>query len=71
MRSCCNQVTTIDQAAAKYESCFMLGFGASGKELEDKWDIKYLGHGEGGRRDDREAGTGGQGPERAEELFPR
>jgi len=32
----------IDQAS-KYESYFMLGFGASGKELQDKWDITYLG----------------------------
>lgn len=29
--------------ASKYESYVMLGFGASGKELEDKWDIKYDG----------------------------
>jgi outer membrane lipoprotein-sorting protein len=28
---------------AKYESYLMLGFGASGKELEKKWTIKYLG----------------------------
>jgi len=33
---------SIDQAS-KYESYFMLGFGASGKELAEKWDIKYLG----------------------------
>ena len=31
------------QDAAKYESYLLLGFGASGKELADKWDIKYLG----------------------------
>ena len=36
-----NQVTVKD--AAKYESYLLLGFGASGKELADKWDIKYLG----------------------------
>jgi outer membrane lipoprotein-sorting protein len=29
--------------ASKYQGYFMLGFGASGKELAEKWDIKYLG----------------------------
>jgi outer membrane lipoprotein-sorting protein len=29
--------------ASKYESYLMLGFGASGKDLAEKWDIKYLG----------------------------
>jgi outer membrane lipoprotein-sorting protein len=29
--------------AGKYESYLMLGFGASGTDLEDKWNIKYLG----------------------------
>lgn len=29
--------------ASKYESYFMLGFGASGKDLADKWNITYLG----------------------------
>ncbi len=29
--------------ASKYESYFMLGFGASGTQLADKWDLKYLG----------------------------
>jgi outer membrane lipoprotein-sorting protein len=29
--------------AAKYEGYLLLGFGASGKELADKWAIKYLG----------------------------
>jgi outer membrane lipoprotein-sorting protein len=29
--------------ARKYESYLMLGFGASGKDLEDKWNITYLG----------------------------
>jgi outer membrane lipoprotein-sorting protein len=29
--------------ANKYESYFVLGFGASGKDLEEKWTIKYLG----------------------------
>jgi outer membrane lipoprotein-sorting protein len=29
--------------AGKFESYLMLGFGASGKDLEQKWDIKYLG----------------------------
>jgi outer membrane lipoprotein-sorting protein len=29
--------------ANKYESYFMLGFGASGMDLEEKWTIKYLG----------------------------
>lgn len=33
---------TITQAS-KYEGYLMLGFGASGKDLADKWDIKYLG----------------------------
>jgi outer membrane lipoprotein-sorting protein len=37
-----NQVTTFTKAA-KYEGYMELGFGASGKELEDKWYIKYLG----------------------------
>ena len=29
--------------ASKYESYVMLGFGASGSDLQAKWDIKYLG----------------------------
>jgi outer membrane lipoprotein-sorting protein len=29
--------------AAKYESYLLLGFGASGTELADKWEIKYQG----------------------------
>lgn len=29
--------------AGKYESYLMLGFGASGSQLAEKWDIKYLG----------------------------
>ena len=29
--------------AGKYESYLMLGFGASGRDLQDKWNIKYLG----------------------------
>jgi hypothetical protein len=29
--------------ANKYESYFVLGFGASGKDLAEKWTIKYLG----------------------------
>ena len=29
--------------ASKYEGYLMLGFGASGKDLEQKWTIKYLG----------------------------
>jgi hypothetical protein len=29
--------------ASKYESYLMLGFGASGSDLQAKWDIKYLG----------------------------
>ena len=33
---------TYDQAR-KYESYLMLGFGASGSQLEEKWNIKYLG----------------------------
>jgi outer membrane lipoprotein-sorting protein len=37
-----NQVTTYTKAN-KFESYVMLGFGASGKDLEAKWDIKDLG----------------------------
>lgn len=37
-----NQVTSYPQAG-KFESYFVLGFGASGKDLEAKWNIKYLG----------------------------
>lgn len=29
--------------ASKYESYLMLGFGASGKDLQEKWNITYLG----------------------------
>jgi outer membrane lipoprotein-sorting protein len=34
---------TILRKLSQYESWFMLGFGASGKDLADKWEIKYLG----------------------------
>ncbi len=37
-----NQVTTFSNAS-KYEGYLILGFGASGKELEQKWDIKWVG----------------------------
>ena len=37
-----NQVTKFSKLG-QFESWFMLGFGASGKELEEKWEIKYLG----------------------------
>ena len=37
-----NQVTTYAKAS-KWESYINLGFGASGKDLQDKWDIQYLG----------------------------
>jgi outer membrane lipoprotein-sorting protein len=37
-----DQVTTLSKLS-QYESWFMLGFGASGKDLEQKWEIKYLG----------------------------
>jgi outer membrane lipoprotein-sorting protein len=37
-----NQVTTITKFS-QYQSWFMLGFGASGRDLEEKWNIKYLG----------------------------
>jgi outer membrane lipoprotein-sorting protein len=37
-----NQVTILTKFS-QYQSLFMMGFGASGKELEEKWDIKYLG----------------------------
>jgi outer membrane lipoprotein-sorting protein len=36
-----NQVHVKD--AARYESYLLLGFGAGGRELADKWNIKYLG----------------------------
>jgi outer membrane lipoprotein-sorting protein len=37
-----NQVTRFSKLG-KYSSWFMLGFGASGEELADKWNIAYLG----------------------------
>jgi outer membrane lipoprotein-sorting protein len=37
-----DQVTTF-QGGSKYESYLMLGFGASGKELQEKWEVKYDG----------------------------
>jgi outer membrane lipoprotein-sorting protein len=37
-----NQVTTFARAS-KFESYLMLGFGASGKALAEKWDITYDG----------------------------
>jgi outer membrane lipoprotein-sorting protein len=37
-----NQVTTITKASS-YSSYIMLGFGASGKEMEEKWDVKAVG----------------------------
>ena len=37
-----NQVTTLTKLG-QYEQWFMLGFGASGKDLEAKWNIQYLG----------------------------
>jgi outer membrane lipoprotein-sorting protein len=37
-----NQVTTISKMT-QYEGWFKLGFGASGKELEEKWNITYDG----------------------------
>lgn len=37
-----DQVTTSNKAS-KYESYLVLGFGASGKDLEKKWNMKYLG----------------------------
>ncbi len=37
-----DQVTTFS-SVAKYESWFMLGFGASGTDLEQKWNITYDG----------------------------
>jgi outer membrane lipoprotein-sorting protein len=37
-----NQVTTSNKAS-KYESYLLLGFGASGKDLADKWNIKFDG----------------------------
>jgi len=38
-----NDLVTTFKQAGKFESYVMLGFGASGKELADKWTIKYLG----------------------------
>ncbi|WP_420238793.1 LolA family protein [Telmatobacter bradus] len=37
-----NQVTVLSKLS-QYESWFMLGFGASGKDLEQKWEITYKG----------------------------
>lgn len=37
-----DQVTTSNKVS-KYESYLVLGFGASGKDLEEKWNIQYLG----------------------------
>jgi outer membrane lipoprotein-sorting protein len=37
-----DQVTTLSKLS-QYESWFMLGFGASGTELEEKWDVTYDG----------------------------
>ena len=37
-----DQVTTFNKVS-QFASYLMLGFGASGKDLEEKWDIKYLG----------------------------
>jgi outer membrane lipoprotein-sorting protein len=37
-----NQVTTLSKLS-QYESWFMLGFGAGGKELASRWDIVYDG----------------------------
>ncbi len=37
-----NQVTTFSKAS-KFESYLMLGFGASGKDLTEKWNITYAG----------------------------
>jgi outer membrane lipoprotein-sorting protein len=45
--------------AAKYESYLLLGFGASGKELADKWEIKYV---------DSEPLTDGQASVKTEKL---
>lgn len=37
-----NQVTTSSKVS-KYEGYLEMGFGASGKDLEEKWDVTYLG----------------------------
>jgi outer membrane lipoprotein-sorting protein len=37
-----NQLTVFHKWS-QYESYLMLGFGASGRDLEEKWEIKYLG----------------------------
>jgi outer membrane lipoprotein-sorting protein len=36
-----NQVTTL-KSGSKFGSYLMLGFGASGKEIAEKWDAKYI-----------------------------
>lgn len=37
-----NQVTT-SKRVSKYENYLVLGFGASGNDLEQKWNLRYLG----------------------------
>jgi outer membrane lipoprotein-sorting protein len=37
-----NKVTTYNKVS-QFESYLMLGFGASGHDLEDKWEIRYIG----------------------------
>jgi outer membrane lipoprotein-sorting protein len=37
-----DQVTTLNKVS-KYQSYLMLGFGASGTEIEQKWTVAYLG----------------------------
>ena len=37
-----NQLTVLTKLS-EYSQWLMLGFGASGKELQEKWDIKYVG----------------------------
>jgi outer membrane lipoprotein-sorting protein len=37
-----NQLT-VSNKVSKYEGYLVLGFGASGRDLEQKWNIKYLG----------------------------
>jgi outer membrane lipoprotein-sorting protein len=34
---------TVSNKAGKYESYLVLAFGASGKDLQEKWNMKYLG----------------------------
>ena len=70
MKAAINQVTTYSKLN-KYESYLMLGFGASGKDLEKKWEIKYLGLETLDGVKDREAGTGAPKTPRSKKSLPK